>query len=364
MPPTNFVNVFNTDNYETCSIDSLSTSSSLDPLEAAREENTFDQFVFVNGRRYLAGDETIVTSSPNDQIEAARKYNQHYFLKLIWGGKFSAPIQKKMENISTAILDIGTGTGIWVLDNSKKYPLSSTIGIDISPTFPDKDRKPENAHFLISNILHGIPFPADTFDFVHQRFLFDSIKEREWSQTALAEIVRVIKPNGWFEIEDNHKFEIYNAGPILSEFRDAMFQYFKRNGIGQYSAESVQKYLSIGHNLYDFHSKTKDIHLGSWAGKIGELMLEDLILGLSGLIAVLPSIMGISPTEYFAKLESIRTETNLCYLAKKNILASFSKENVHNVRYLKGRNDNSIKFVSEKCDSLSVYLCKIHSLLL
>ena len=34
------------------------------------------------------------------------------------------------------ILDIGTGTGIWVLDMAEEYPNTTIIGTDLSPVQP------------------------------------------------------------------------------------------------------------------------------------------------------------------------------------------------------------------------------------
>ncbi len=52
----------------------------------------------------------------------------------------------------------------------------------MSPIFP-KENKPQNAGFIECNILDGgLPFPSNTFDFVHQRLLYGAFTEKQWLQ--------------------------------------------------------------------------------------------------------------------------------------------------------------------------------------
>lgn len=49
---------------------------------------------------------------PNDEIEQDRlDFYHHIFLSLLGGKLYKAPLDKPQR-----VLDVGTGTGIWVLD--------------------------------------------------------------------------------------------------------------------------------------------------------------------------------------------------------------------------------------------------------
>lgn len=73
------------------------------------------------------------------------------------------------------------------------------IGIDISPIYPT-EIKPSNVTFQKVNVIEGLPFPDNHFDFVYQRFLTMSLTSSQIEGTLINELVRVLKPGGWLEI--------------------------------------------------------------------------------------------------------------------------------------------------------------------
>lgn len=66
------------------------------------------------------------------------------------------------------MLDLGCGPGAWAMEIAGEYPKSSIIGIDMTPMFP-REIKPTNCAFYQYNVLEGIPFDDDTFDYVFMR---------------------------------------------------------------------------------------------------------------------------------------------------------------------------------------------------
>ena len=60
-----------------------------------------------------------------------------------------------------------------------EYPRSKFTGIDVAPSYPIHI-KPHNVEFLQANILNGLPYADNTFDFVFMIFAFllkNAIKE-------------------------------------------------------------------------------------------------------------------------------------------------------------------------------------------
>jgi hypothetical protein len=49
------------------------------------------------------------------------------------------------------------------------------VGLDLVPSKPPQ---PANYHFAYGNVLQGLPFADDRFDFVHERFL--SMRSAQW----------------------------------------------------------------------------------------------------------------------------------------------------------------------------------------
>ena len=82
------------------------------------------------------------------------------------------------------------------------FRLPSFTGIDISPVI--QGIKAQNIEFIQKNILDGLPFQDNSFDYVHQRFLIAGIP-LDKLQDLVNEIVRVLKPGGYLEVFENVK---------------------------------------------------------------------------------------------------------------------------------------------------------------
>lgn len=84
-------------------------------------------------------------------------------------------------------------------DLATEYSNSTFVGIDDDAERARIEMELPNAAFLHHNLMEGLPFPDDTFDFVHQRF-FTSVNEADWEKYILPEMIRVLKPGGWVEL--------------------------------------------------------------------------------------------------------------------------------------------------------------------
>ncbi|KAK4447409.1 S-adenosyl-L-methionine-dependent methyltransferase [Podospora aff. communis PSN243] len=115
----------------------------------------------------------------------------HHVLTLQLDGELcKAPIKNNIHKV----LDVGTGTGLWAIDFGDKHPSAEVIGIDVSPIQPAW--VPPNVRFEIDDVTQPWTFQPDTFDFIHIRWLFGSIKD--WD-ALFAEAFRALKPGGWIE---------------------------------------------------------------------------------------------------------------------------------------------------------------------
>ena len=79
------------------------------------------------------------------------------------------------------------------------YPHVEITGIDMSPIQPKI--KPDNFTFVQANLLDGLPFEDDTFDYVFQRILVSSIPRDKWP-SVVKELIRVLKPGGYLEVSN------------------------------------------------------------------------------------------------------------------------------------------------------------------
>ena len=76
------------------------------------------------------------------------------------------------------------GSGIWILELATENPKSRFVGIDLSPIFPDQI-KPANTSFIQTNILHGLPFDDDEFDYVHIGHMSLALTEEQWQNIVV-----------------------------------------------------------------------------------------------------------------------------------------------------------------------------------
>ncbi|KAA1469908.1 hypothetical protein DENSPDRAFT_928486 [Dentipellis sp. KUC8613] len=109
----------------------------------------------------------------------------------------------------TKVLDIGCGSGNWILDCARQWRQCEFVGIDLIPLHPDLSHFSSDLGSRITwmqvNCLEGLPFPNEEFDYVHIKRIAHGIPEDKWD-ALLEEITRVMKPGGAFEMIEEDLF--------------------------------------------------------------------------------------------------------------------------------------------------------------
>ena len=160
--------------------DSRSGSVSSDPLPCGNSNlpdwmyrahpSVESETQFNDGRRR----HSIESSSyilPNDLTEAERLDAQHYMVRYCFQGNCNVRLD---PNADLKILDVATGTGVWALEMARDFPKAQVYGVDMSFIATPESRNkvvPPNCHLQLANILEGLPYPDNHFDFVYQRLL-------------------------------------------------------------------------------------------------------------------------------------------------------------------------------------------------
>ena len=93
---------------------------------------------------------------------------------------------------------MATGTGRWAHEMARAFPHAQVIGLDMEAP-RETYEPPANYQFVQGNLFAGLPFSADTFDVVHQRFLVLALPAKQWP-FILSELVRVTRPGGYVEL--------------------------------------------------------------------------------------------------------------------------------------------------------------------
>ncbi|CAG8612380.1 11523_t:CDS:2 [Ambispora gerdemannii] len=269
------------------------------------EFNILDSYVIIEGRKYHNID-GLGYPLPCDESEASRLILLHYIFRLIFGGNFSSPISNLLSAGGMTILDIGCGPGAWVSENSNNYSKSTFIGLDIIPdNFPsEKDRLP-NAAFIQCNVLDGIPFPVNTFDFIHQRCLLQAFTIKEW-RSVIGEICRVLKRGGWIEFSEKD-LKLINPGPIMKKISNAKSA---ANEINPYVIHKLKEFLKDTGKIENIKIVEKIAPVGSWGGKIGELIFKNTLSSLNGLCGKIAPILNIPMEDYNSLLNQLEEDVN------------------------------------------------------
>ncbi|RUS19220.1 hypothetical protein BC938DRAFT_475792, partial [Jimgerdemannia flammicorona] len=123
-------------------------------------------------------------------------------------------LRKFILNVGHIWVRNSCGPGSWTLEMATDFPNSDFCGIDIAEVFPAAI-VPRNVKFQKVDVLKGLPFGDNTFDYVYQRYSFIlfsvypslvpwmsmnmSYSEKEWPN-MIKELLRVTKPGGWIEL--------------------------------------------------------------------------------------------------------------------------------------------------------------------
>ncbi|CAE6449528.1 unnamed protein product [Rhizoctonia solani] len=111
-------------------------------------------------------------SLPNDEKEFNRLNDQFQALKLVAGSNYTAPLpQLNSGEGPKDILDIATGSGIWVIELAREFSQARVVGINLSkPGFFGRG-VPQNASFIVADTTKRLPFEDASFDVVQMRII-------------------------------------------------------------------------------------------------------------------------------------------------------------------------------------------------
>ncbi|CAG8590822.1 15047_t:CDS:2 [Racocetra fulgida] len=281
---------------------------SLSALTLSRGNGNNEIWNFSNGKRFHHNSLRISKIS-DTIIDEERLQRRHQLFKRIWQTNFSAPVDETLTAGGARVLEIGS------------YQSSMFTGVDKMPLFP-QEKKPENAKFLQANVLNGLPFLDDTFDFVYMGLLVTAFTAIEWEK-VIPEIVRVTKQGGWIEFMESD-FQYYNEGPTTARLTDSCIQDYDFREFVVMSKIIIKKFVYGAVKLFmkskgiigpldlyilktmetneriDKNIKTdeRSCFVGKWAGELGQLAVEDITKGWITVKSPMSKLMKIKSREY------------------------------------------------------------------
>lgn len=221
---------------------------------------------------------------------------QHFFLKNVLHANYMAPVENP-----TTILDAGSGTGRWAAEVAESWPQARVTGVDVQPS---TSSAPLNARFIKHDILQGLPFEDNSFDYVHSRLLVLAIPASSWPK-LIGEYLRVTRPGGWIEFFEGG-MTFLNAGPNTQQFLQWWDQLSERRGIRPTLIEQLPE-LAEAAGLRQITTRRLQVPVGNWGGRVGSMLSANILNGWGAVKEMFATQLNV-PAELFE-----RTHETLIY---------------------------------------------------
>ncbi|KAI2602730.1 S-adenosyl-L-methionine-dependent methyltransferase [Hypoxylon sp. NC1633] len=267
----------------------------------------------IQGRTYHSEKHNSKYFTPNDEQQLqSQDITHHYLTMLIEDKLFLAPIQDDVKKV----LDIGTGSGIWAIDFADQFPNAEVIGTDLSPTQPLW--VPPNVKFELDDCTQPWTWAADTFDFVHMRYLFGAIAD--WDE-LLRQAFRVTTPGSWVQSCEADVEILSDDGTVAPDSSMELFWNMLYRSAGkklgvtfQPIGENVQKTAFEAAGFEDIQEHSYKFPVGGWPAdkrlaEVGQYVQLTMLNDVEGYTLFLwNTVMGENAPGYQEYLAYMRRE--------------------------------------------------------
>ncbi|KAJ3393555.1 hypothetical protein HDU84_001685 [Entophlyctis sp. JEL0112] len=274
-------------------------------------------------REYHAIDSDYVM--PSDDAEQDRLALQHHVYSYAFQSEIVCPEARGLLSIPNVnVLDVGCAKGVWLNAVQQSFPRANYYGVDIAENVLAKGINPKVIHYLFGNILEGLSFPDNSFDFIYQRHLVMGLPKKAMP-IVLAELIRVAKNGAWIELLEPDILPL-RTGPVAQGWGNAcesniflmvamspitpfsVGQAMTTRGLDVYAGSNLTFHLQrFSQNITNIGSKTVSIPL-NWNGAVGKALALDMRAAIIGLEDWMHQIVGKSREEFREMAEQIFVE--------------------------------------------------------
>ncbi len=176
---------------------------------------------------------TYVVQDRSSAEEMTRLQLQDQMITASMGG--ALPEQPDPKDFQR-VLDVGCGTGGWLVEVAKTYPsISLLVGVDVSDKLLEHARAQAAAqqvsdrmHFVGMDALRMLEFPFGYFDLVNHRYGMSWLRTWEWPK-LLSEYQRISRSGAVIRITEVD-FVTESSSPALVRLSDLLLQAFYQAG--------------------------------------------------------------------------------------------------------------------------------------
>src|SRR5229473_4911602 len=184
------------------------------------------------------------------------------------------------------VLDVGCGTGGWLIEAARTYPaMSLLVGVDVSSrmveyarTQAEAQQVSDRVQFRSMDALRMLEFPSAFFDLVNQRFGASYLRTWDWPK-LLHEYQRVTRPGGVIRVTEGKIVECSCSSPALTRLTQLVLDTVYRAGhfFTPDSHGVTSRLASLLHRYGLQHVQTRVHTLEYRAGTTeGHLFYEDM----------------------------------------------------------------------------------------
>jgi len=145
---------------------------------------------------------------PADDEELDRLDKQHIMFRELMG-KYPPGLEEIMEdNVpgeTKACLDLGCGSGSWIMEVARDFPHCSAVAVDLVPM--QSPSMPANCRSEVDDINLGLEHFYGDFNVVHARLISSGIKDYAG---LIDQISRVLRPGGMIDLME-FDFHAYDS---------------------------------------------------------------------------------------------------------------------------------------------------------
>jgi ubiquinone/menaquinone biosynthesis C-methylase UbiE len=176
---------------------------------------------------------TYVVQDRSNEEELARLQIQDHMLTVGMGGVLP---EQPDPSVFQRVLDVGCGTGGWLIETAKTYPgMSLLIGIDVSTRMLDYARRQAEANGVSDRVefhqmdaLRMLEFPTSFFDLVNHRSAQSWLRTWDWYK-LLQEYQRVCRPEGVIRITEVD-FAVESTSSAVNQLNHLFVRAFHQSG--------------------------------------------------------------------------------------------------------------------------------------
>ena len=156
---------------------------------------------------YKDNPSTYFVQDRSNRDEMTRLHIQDQLFTAGMGGMLS---EQADPTIFEHVLDVGCGTGDWLIEAAKTYPtMTRLVGVDISERMiryaqsqAQAQQVSDRVQFHVMDALRKLDFPNNHFDLINQRMGFSYLRKEHWPN-LLWEYQRLCKREGVIRITES-----------------------------------------------------------------------------------------------------------------------------------------------------------------